>query len=77
MYHFSWLWFFVGLAVAALGLVWLRFYKEISDNMTFSYDRSKLIGLLLCGAGLIMMFNLHSLIFEFIARLIFGGMMKS
>ena len=76
MYSFSWLWFFIGIIAVGVGLAWLRFYKQIADNMlsgVTSYNRSKIVALCVMGAGFIMMFNLHTLIVEFIGRAIFGG----
>ncbi|MCL2174154.1 hypothetical protein FWH58_02585 [Candidatus Saccharibacteria bacterium] len=76
VYKFSWLWFFVGIIVTLGGIAFLRFYKEIADNMgngVSSYDRYKLVAFGLCATGILMMFNLHNLVIAFIARLIFGG----
>jgi hypothetical protein len=76
MYEFSILWFFIGLAVTALGIAFLRFYKEVADNMgngVASYDHYKIAALIVCGAGILMTFNLHNLVIGFIANLIFGG----
>jgi hypothetical protein len=75
-YHFSWLWFFVGFAVIAVGVIWLRFYKQVADNLgsgVASYDRYKLAALITCGVGILMLFNLHTMILEWLAKTIFGG----
>ncbi len=42
-----------------------------------SYNRYKLIAVGTCIAGIIIMFNLHSLVIETIGRLVFGGIMRS
>ncbi|MDR0957226.1 MAG: hypothetical protein LBM09_01460 [Candidatus Nomurabacteria bacterium] len=79
MYQFSWMWFFIGLAVVAGGILFVRFYKQIADNFgsgAASYERYKLVGLIIAIFGILMMFNLHNLIFKFIANLIFGGVMN-
>lgn len=58
----------------------MRFYKEIADSMgsgVASYQRYKLVALGICGAGMIMMFNVHTLVIAFIANLIFGGVMNN
>ena len=79
MYEFSWVWFFIGLVVVGIGVVFMRFYKEIADNMgngVSSYDHYKIAALCICGAGILMMFNLHNLVIAFIANLIFGGALE-
>ncbi|MCL2280419.1 hypothetical protein FWC31_00820 [Candidatus Saccharibacteria bacterium] len=78
MYKFSWMWFFIGLAVLLAGVAFLRFYKEVADNMgngVTSYDRYKIVALCVSGVGILMMFNLHNLVIAFIANLIFGGVL--
>ena len=77
MYEFSWAWFGVGVVVLAAGIATLKFYDKISDAMgtgAAAYDKWKIAALVMCADGLIMMFNLHSLILNFIAQLFFGGM---
>ena len=79
MYEFSWMWFFIGIITIVVGVLFMRFYKEIADNMgsgVASYQRYKLVALGICGAGMIMMFNVHTLVIAFIAKLIFGGAIK-
>lgn len=79
MYEFSWMWFFVGILTIVAGVLFLRFYKQIADNMgsgVASYQRYKLVALGICGAGFIMMFNLHTMVIAFIANLIFGGVLN-
>jgi hypothetical protein len=80
MYEFSFLWFFIGIAVVLGGIVFMRYYKEIADNMgsgVASYNHYKIAALVICGAGILMTFNLHNLIIAFVANLIFGGVMKN
>jgi len=79
MYEFSFLWFFVGLIVAGVGIAFLRFYKEVADNMgggVSSYQHYKIAALVVCGAGILMTFNLHNLVLGFVANLIFGGVLN-
>ena len=79
MYEFSWMWFFIGIATIVAGVLFMRFYKEIADNMgsgAASYQRYKLVALGICAVGMIMMFNVHNLVIGFIANLIFGGVMN-
>jgi hypothetical protein len=80
MYEFSWLWFFIGLAVVGGGIAFLRFYKEVADNMgqgVSSYNHYKIAALVICGAGILMTFNLHNLVIAFIGNLVFGGALKN
>lgn len=75
-YSFSWTWFFIGLAIQVLGVLFVRYYKQVADNMgrgVASYDRYKLYAVITCAAGIIIMFNFHSLIINWIGHLIFGG----
>ena len=61
----SWFWFFVGLVCVIAGILILRYYRQIADNMASgvaSYDRVKLFGIIFAGAGIVFMFNIHSLI---------------
>ena len=80
MYEFSLMWFFIGILVTVAGFFFVLFYKEVADNMgsgVASYNRYKLIAVGTCIAGIIIMFNLHSLVIETIGRLVFGGIMRS
>jgi uncharacterized membrane protein YidH (DUF202 family) len=79
MYEFNLVWFFVGIAVTLGGVAFVRFYKEIADNMgggVASYNRYKIIGMCVCGAGILIAFNLHNMVIAFIGNLIFGGTLK-
>lgn len=66
----------LGVVCIILGLLMCRFYKQVADNFGSGvsvYNRYKMIGLGLCVAGLILLFNLHNYILEFIAQLITGN----
>lgn len=79
MYEFSWTWFFIGIAVTAVGILFVRFYKEVADNMgsgVASYDRYKIFALCTTVAGIIICFNLHTLVISFIGNLVFGGILN-
>ena len=79
MYNFSLTWFFIGLVVTGIGIAFVRFYKEVADNMGSgvpSYERYKLFAFGVCVAGILMTFNLHTLVIEFVGNLVFGGMIK-
>jgi len=79
MYEFSWMWFVIGFAVVIGGIFFLRYYKQVADNIgsgVASYERYKIVALCVSGAGILMMFNLHNLVIGFIANLIFGGVIN-
>ena len=76
MYEFSWMWFFIGIAFLAAGIVIARFYKQIADNLSYgpgSYRNFQIAALVLCGLGILFMFSLHNLLLQFIFNLLFGG----
>ena len=76
MYEFSIFWCIIGIIVVLGGVAFLRFYKEVADNMgsgVSSYNHYKIAALIMCGAGILMTFNLHNLVIAFVANLIFGG----
>ena len=75
-YEFSWTWFFIGVLVLAVGVVFMRFHQWIADNFgagVGSYERYKLYALITCAVGLIVMVNLHNLFFGWFFGLLFGG----
>lgn len=77
--HFSFGWFFVGIVCTIVGIVMTRFYKQIADNFgsgVTSYNRYKYIGVGLTVAGLIMIFNLHTIVLDFIGNTFFGALKR-
>ncbi|MCL1876560.1 hypothetical protein FWF74_00755 [Candidatus Saccharibacteria bacterium] len=79
MYEFSWMWFFIGIVFVAVGIVIVRFYKQAADNLSYgpsSYRNFQIAALILCGLGILFIFNLHNLILGFLFNLIFGGAIK-
>ncbi len=76
MYEFSWLWFFIGIVIAIAGALILKYYDKVADAMGSGvayYQRWKIVGLVTFAAGIFISLNLHTLIIEFVARLIFGS----
>lgn len=76
MYSFSWIWFFVGIIVSIVGALTLKYYDKVSEAVgsgVVGYQRWKIVGLVTFAAGVFIALNLHTLIIEFVARLIFGG----
>ena len=72
-WEFNLLWFIIGLVCFAAGLAIVRFYRQIADNMASgvaSYDRIKLFGIIITIVGMILAFNIHTLILHFIFHFI-------
>ena len=75
-YTFSWEWFMVGLVILLLGGALALWYRPIADNFgggVGSYDRYRMIGLLACLLGIVVMVNLHSVVFYWFFSMLFGG----
>lgn len=75
-YEFSFGSFFIGLLILIVGIVFTRWYQTIADNLgsgVASYDRFRLVGLLACALGFIVMLNLHTLILGWFLSLLFPG----
>lgn len=78
-YSFNIPWFIVGIIVTAVGLALVRYYKEVCDNFAWgahSYQKCKLIGLATCMVGILMIFNLHSLLLSAIAHTFFSSVIN-
>ena len=57
----------------------VRFYKQIADNFGWgvnSYQKYQLVGVGLCVVGILMIFNLHTLLLDLIGNLFFGSMKR-
>ena len=79
-FTFSIWWFLAGVAIFAIGLVITRFYKQVADNLVFgvaSYNKVKLVGVITSVAGLVIMFNLHTLILDLLANVFFGAVINN
>ena len=73
-YEFSWSAFVFGALIAVAGVLLLRFYQQIADNLgsgAISYDRYKLAGLITTIVGIVVMLNLHALILGWILGFFF------
>lgn len=73
-YYFSWGWFLVGIIIAAIGATILRYFVWFAENFgagAGSYDRVKLVGLIVSGIGLLVMFNLHLFLLRLVLSLVF------
>ena len=74
MYNFSIGWFVVGLIILISGVLFVRYYQWVADNFgggVGSYERYRLVALITCGVGLVVMINLHSLILGSLVQAIF------
>jgi hypothetical protein len=75
-YQFSIGSFFIGLLILLIGVGFVRWYQVIADNLgggVSSYDRFRLVGLLTCLLGFIVMLNLDTLILTWFFSLLFPG----
>ncbi|MDR2063949.1 MAG: hypothetical protein LBQ02_04175 [Candidatus Nomurabacteria bacterium] len=74
-YQFSIFWLVVGLLVSVGGILIVRYYKEVSDNLAHgvsSYQKVKAWGVGFAAAGILMALNVHMMLLELIANLIFS-----
>ena len=76
-YEFSIGSFFIGLIIVIAGVIFVRFYRQIADNLgsgLSSYDRFRLVALISCGVGILVMLNLHWFILGNIMLMIFPSL---
>jgi hypothetical protein len=74
MYSFSLTWFIVGLVILALGGAITLFYNKFADVSGFSnYSKWRIAGLIICGIGLILMLNVHTLLVTILVKAIVSG----
>jgi uncharacterized membrane protein YcjF (UPF0283 family) len=72
-YEFSWASFLFGVLILLAGAALVVWHRPIADTMASgvsSYERFKLWGLIACGVGLIVIFNLHTMVL----RWLFGSL---
>jgi hypothetical protein len=73
-YKFSFLWLVIGLLVSIGGILIVRFYKQVADNLAHgvsSYQKVKAWGVGFAAAGILMALNVHMLLLELLVNLIF------
>ena len=72
MNSFSFGWLFIGLIILIAGAFFVRYYQWVADNVgagVSSYDRYRLVALIICAVGLIVMTNLHLFILNAVVGL--------
>ena len=75
-WEFSFGWFFLGVIILIAGTLLTVFYQQIADNMASgvsSYERIKLVGVIIAIIGFTVMANLHTLILSFFVDIVFSG----
>ena len=75
-YEFSFGSFFIGLLILGVGVAFVRWYQPVADNLgsgVSSYDRFRLWALITCGAGFLVMLNLHIFILGWFFSMLFPG----
>lgn len=74
-WNFSLGWFFAGVLILAAGTAITVFYQKIADNLVSgpsSYEKVKLIGVIVAIVGFLVMANLHTLILTLFVNLVFN-----
>ena len=73
-WSFNFAWFFAGLVILIAGATITINYQKIADNFASgisSYQKIKLIGIIVAGVGLLVMSNLHTLLLTGLVNIIF------
>ncbi len=74
-FTFSFGWMAAGLVIAAVGGAVVYFHRPIAENLASgvaSYDKVKLIGIIMSVIGLLITANLHILVLELFVKFITG-----
>lgn len=69
-------WLFVGILILAAGTTITVLYQKIADTWASgpaSYEKIKLVGIVVAALGLIIMANLHTLILSLFVSIVFKG----
>ena len=75
VYTFSWIWFFVGLIILALGGTITLFYNKFAEVLgVMNYSKWRIAGLILCGVGIFVMLNLHSYFITLLVQSVVSGL---
>ena len=79
-YSFSTGSFILGILIVVAGVLLVKYYKQVADNMgkgMASYERYKLYGTIACGVGILVMLNVHMFVLGVIVKMVFGGALKN
>ncbi|MBR0415990.1 hypothetical protein IJI64_02380 [Candidatus Saccharibacteria bacterium] len=74
-WNFSFGWFLTGVLILAAGTAITVFYQKIADNLASgpsSYEKVKLVGVIVAIVGFLVMANLHTLILTLFVNLVFN-----
>jgi len=71
-YKFDFTTMFIGIAIMCVGVLFLRFYKSISDFFGLPYGKFRLASLIILIVGFLVLFNLHSLLLDLLIKIFFG-----
>ena len=75
-YEFNFGWFIGGLFIVIASVVFLRFHRQIADNMgscIADYEKYRLYGLISIGVGFICMTNIAPLLLGIVLDMLFKG----
>jgi hypothetical protein len=78
-YEFSFTAFFIGLVIVIVGIIFMRFYREICGFLgggTSGYDRYRLAALIMCCFGVLVSLNLPIFILSHLLTGIFPSSVK-
>ncbi|MBQ3430126.1 hypothetical protein IJG21_01740 [Candidatus Saccharibacteria bacterium] len=76
-WNFNLGWFFLGVAILAVGGLVVVKYQWVGDNVAHgvsSYDRVKFFGIIACIVGFLIMANLHTFILRLVLGLVFPSL---
>ncbi|MDR1196949.1 MAG: hypothetical protein LBL08_01585 [Candidatus Nomurabacteria bacterium] len=74
MSEFSFVWFFIGMAIVAVGALILRYYNKLAEITSVgNYSRWQLTGFIIIGAGFLVAMNVHVFILNLIVQSIISG----
>ena len=73
-WNFSFGWFITGVIILIAGTCITVFYQKISDSLVSgvsSYEKVKLVGIIVAGIGFLVMANLHTFVLSLLVSLVF------
>ena len=70
-YKFDFNAMFIGIVIMCVGVLFLRFYKSISDFFVIPYGKFRLASLLILISGFLAALNIHLLLLDLLTKIIF------